>query len=94
MNLRFSPQRAAHIYATGATTIILMGTLGCIAACLAAIWALVALAQLLLTGIVETSSAIGGIYAAADPMVRLLLIAGIAYVVYRTTRRAWRGAQA
>lgn len=87
-----TPQRQAHIYASGLLTIITLGTLGAIAACIAAIWAVVELAALLLTVTVETCSTIGSTFAAADPLVKFLILAGLAYITYRAGRRIARRA--
>jgi len=90
--LPLTPQRQAHIYATGFLTIITLGTFAVVAACLAALWAVVELATLLLTSIVECCSTIGATYTAADPLVKLLILASLAYVTYRVGRHMLRRA--
>jgi hypothetical protein len=90
---QLSPQRQAHIYASGFLAIITLGTLALIALCIAALWALVELASLLLTATVEACSSIGATYAAADPLVKFLILASLAYLGYRVGRRLLRRAQ-
>lgn len=83
-----SPTRQAHIYAAGFLTILTLGTLATIALCLASIWFLVELAQLLLAAIVESCSTIAATYTAADPLVRFLMLVAIGYLIYSVGRRA------
>ena len=85
-------QRQAHLYASGFLAIITLGTLALIALCIAALWALVEVAALLLTATIETCAAIGSTYVAADPLVRFLILAGISYITWRAGRRMLRRA--
>lgn len=89
-DLHLTPQRQAHIYATGLLTIITLGTFAVIAACLAALWLLVELATLLLTAMVEACNTIGQTYASADPLVKFLILVALGFVVYRAGRRLLR----
>ncbi|HVU68017.1 MAG TPA: hypothetical protein VHD63_12840 [Ktedonobacteraceae bacterium] len=89
-HLHLTPQRQAHIYATGLLTILTLGTLAAIGACLAALWALVELATLLVTSIVECCSLFGQTYASADPLVKFLLLVALGFVIYRVMRKVWR----
>lgn len=91
-DIYLTPQRQAHIYASGLLTILTLGTLATIAACLAAIWGVVELAALLLTATVEACATIGTTFAAADPLVKCLVLAGLAYIAYRAGRRMMRRA--
>jgi hypothetical protein len=90
MSTILTPERQAHIYATGLLWLISIGTLATIALSVAAIWLLVELAQLLLAGIVEGSRAIDATFAAADPFVRLLILASLGYLAYRVARKLLR----
>lgn len=88
----WSPQRQAHVFAVGALVIITLGTLATIALCIAALWLLVELATLLLTVTVEACATIGQTFTAADPLVKFLILASIAYIVYRGFKRMVRKA--
>lgn len=85
-----TPQRQAHIYATGLMTIVALGTISLIALCLAALWLLIELATLIVQSVVECLTTIGTTYASADPLVKFLILVGIGFVVYRLVRKVWR----
>lgn len=89
-DVHLTPQRQAHIYATGLLTILTLGTLAAIAACLAAIWLVVELATLLLTATVECCATIGATYAGADPLVKFLILVALGFVACHTGRRLLR----
>ena len=87
-----SPRRQAHIYASGFLVLLTLGTLAAIGLCLAALWLLVELTMLLLISIIECCSAIGTTYAAADPLVKFLILVAIGAVFYYAGRRLLRRA--
>jgi len=91
-DLHLTPQRQAHIYATGLLTILTLGTFAVIAACFAALWGVVELATLALTAIVEACNIIGQTYASADPMIRFLLLVALGLVAYKIGRGLLRRA--
>ena len=90
--LNSTPQRQAHIYATGFLVILTLGTLAAIAACLIAIWAVVQFATLLLTSIIESCTMVGQMYASADPLVKFLILVAIGFLIYQAGRRFLRRA--
>lgn len=93
-DLHITPKQQANIFATGFLVIITLGTLASIGLCIAALWLLVELGQLLLTAIIECCQSIGATYQAADPLVRFLILVSIGFVVYCIVRhfRQSRGA--
>lgn len=86
------PQHQAHIYATGLLAIITLGTLALIGLCIAALWFLVELVQFLLIAIVESCATIGQTFSTADPLVKFLILASLAYIGYRIGRHLLRRA--
>lgn len=87
--LNLSPQAEAHVYATGRTAVIIMGTLGVIAVCLVALWLVLQLALVLLTTLVASCNELAGAFASADPLVKLLLFGVFALVVWQLVEK-WR----
>lgn len=88
--LQMSPSMQAHCYAIGRLAIIVIGTAGVIAACLAALWLVFQIAALILVSIVECCNLIGSLYSGADPLVKLLVLACVAVAMYRVVPRALR----
>jgi len=81
-----TPRRQAHIYATGATTILVLGSCALFALCLVALWAVVELASLLLQSVLECLTTLATTFTSADPFVRVVLfiiIGGAAYLLVR-----------
>lgn len=85
-----TPKRQRHIYATGALTIITLGTCALFALCLVALWAIVELAALLLQSVLECLITVGAAYASADPLVKFLILVGIGAACYYLARRFLR----
>src|SRR5882672_10568100 len=88
-----TPQRAAHVYALGLVWLLVIGTLATIVLILVALWAVFALAQLLLAATVESSSAISQTFFQADPFVRVLILAGLTWLGYRLIKRMRRASR-
>ncbi len=84
--LPLSPERQAHLYATGMLTILTLGTLASIAAVVAALWLLVQVVILCLESTIEALTTVGATYQAADPLVRFLILLTIGAVLYRAGR--------
>jgi hypothetical protein len=82
-DVHLTPQRQASIYAQGLLILLALGTLTAIGLCIAALWLLVEVIQLLLTAIVEACTTIGATFQAADPLVKFLLLVAIGFVLYR-----------
>lgn len=85
-----TPRQQAHLYASGALTIIILGTLALFALCLVALWAVVELAALLLQSALECLTTVGATYASADPLVKFLILVGIGAVLFYLARRFLR----
>lgn len=88
-DFRVSPQHQAHIYATGFTALIALGTLSLVAMCLAALWLVFQLAVLILASVVECSSLISALYQDSPPVLKVLILASIGFALYKTV---WRRA--
>lgn len=89
-DLHLSPRAQAHCYALGLLVALTLGTLAMIGLVVAAFWLLIQFCALLLSSTLEACSAIGGTFASADPLVKFLILASVAYIVYRVVRRVWR----
>lgn len=84
----FTPRQQASIAAIGLVTVVSMGVAACIVIVLALLWLVVHLALITLQAFIETLSTIGATYAAAaDPLVKFLLLVAIGYVMYRVYRK-------
>ena len=86
----FSPQRQAHLFSMGVLTVIAIGTIGLIVACIAAIWLAFQVIMLLFTSIIECCQIIGSEYAGSDSFVKLLILAGLTFLFYRILRHVRR----
>ena len=92
-DLPISPQRQAHLYATGMLTILALGTLASFAVVLTALWLLVQLVTLMIQSSIEALTTLGATYQVADPLVRFLMLVALAYGLYHLVRRfkpTWR----
>jgi hypothetical protein len=86
-----TPRQQASIAAIGLITVVSVGVTTCIMLVLALLWLVVHLALLTLQAFVETLSAIGTTYAAADPLVKFLLFVALGVVMYRVYRKVAKG---
>lgn len=68
-----------------------MGVVSCVVLVLALLWFLVHFVLLTLQAFIETLSIIGATYTAADPLVKFLFLAAIAYGFYRVY--CWQAAR-
>lgn len=89
-SLGLTPQRSAHVAATGALAVIAIGTIGTVVLVLAAIWLAVQFIALILTATVEVCTTIATTYNGADSLVKFLILLACGYVVYRVVRRTGR----
>ncbi|HEU5376454.1 MAG TPA: hypothetical protein VFV38_13505 [Ktedonobacteraceae bacterium] len=85
-----SPQHQAHIYASGLATIFVLGTLSLVVVCLAALWCVFQLAVLILASIVECSLLISALYQDSPPVLKLLILASIGFMLYKTVQKGRR----
>jgi hypothetical protein len=73
----------AGVMAVGLLTFVCVGVAACFALVAAAFFLVVQFVLVVLQGVVETLSCIGATWVNADPFIKLLVLAGLVYGVYR-----------
>lgn len=87
-----SPQRQAHIYASGLTAIMVLGTLTLIMLGLAALWLVMQFALLLLTTLIASCNTLATTFTNSPDLVKLVILCAGLFVAYKGVRKVWRQA--
>lgn len=92
MSTRILSDGKAFVYAqiAGTVSILLLGIMIAAAFLLFACWLLSQLTLSVVASIVMSCQAIGALYASSDSVARFLLLAGIAFLLYRAGKAAVR----
>ncbi len=85
-----SPQRQAHIYASGLLAIIFLGSIGLIVACFVVLWLAFQFVALLLASVVECSIAISHLFSSAAPLLEFLILCTLGLLAVKAVYKVWR----
>jgi hypothetical protein len=87
-----SPERVQGlVIGLGLLTFVSVGVAACLALVVVVFWLAVQVVLYLLQAVVETFSSIGLIWVNADPFVKVVILAGLAYGGYRIYQLKRRG---